>query len=115
MVCLKFLFWAHFYFIFFNIYMLTLDNLIQSFNVSYKFYAHDTQIFLTLVWLANITNCLTAIKAWTSTNVLKLSAEKTKLLFMGSDEMSDKVQPAIDSAYLKTKPFVINLGLTTDF
>ena len=61
------------------------------------FYADDTQIYIGInplenisTRLDNITSCLNDLKVWMSTNFLKLNIEKTNVLFIGKQSVLDK-------------------------
>uniref|UniRef100_A0A4W3GIG5 Reverse transcriptase domain-containing protein n=1 Tax=Callorhinchus milii TaxID=7868 RepID=A0A4W3GIG5_CALMI len=73
----------------FNIYMLTLGDIIRRHGVNFHMYADDAQLYLSASPLnsrttAVLTECLSDIKSWMRANFLQLNVNKTEPLQIGS-------------------------------
>ena len=75
----------------FILYTKDLGKIAQMHGLSIHIYADDTQIYISfkpisekIDTISRIENCLNDIKVWMTNNFLKLNADKTKLLFIGS-------------------------------
>jgi len=75
--------------LFFSIYTQPLEKIIQRHNVSFHFYADDTQLYLSFdpsesqAAAAKLDHCLSGIRDWMAANFLKLNDEKTDLVLIG--------------------------------
>ena len=91
--------------ILFYIYMLPQGYLICRHNISFHFYADDTQIYLNCdpennraeQNNANLLNCLNDIHTWKSPNFLQLNADKTEILIIGQDSTSNQISNSLGS------------------
>ena len=82
--------------ILFSIYMLPLGEIIRNHNISFHFYADDTQLYLSvkpneLNKLAVLHECLNDVQSWLSQNFLQLNPDKTEVLIIGPKHVSDLI------------------------
>ena len=82
------------------IYLLPLEILISKHGLGLHAYADDTQLYVSIkpinqcvvdIGLAKLENCLTDIYTGMSQNKLKLNADKTDCLVMGTTQMRAKI------------------------
>lgn len=73
----------------FSLYMLPLGSIFKKYNVSFHYYADDTQIYPPLQqnhFLTPILECLNDIKGWLNFNFLKLNENKREIIIFGQSE-----------------------------
>ena len=84
----------------FLIYLLPLGKLIRKHGLELHIYADDTQLYLAIkpitqhavdMGVARLEGCLTDIYTWMSQNKLKLNAEKTEVLVLGTPKQRAKI------------------------
>ena len=112
----------------FLIYILPLHRLILSHRLSVHGYADDTQVYLSISDPTNsdtvrreclgLEKCLADIHCWMSANMLKLNAEKTKELVVGTSSKLksldlDSLTVAGSHVIITDKP-IRNLGVKMD-
>ena len=84
----------------FLIYFLPLGKLIRKHGLELHIYADDTQLYFAIkpitqqavdIGVARLEGCLTNIYTWMSQNKLKLNADKTDVLVLGSPKQRAKI------------------------
>ena len=84
----------------FLIYLLPLGKLIRKHGLELHIYADDTQLYLAIkpitqqavdIGVARLEGCLTDIYTWMSQNQLKLNADKTEVLVLGTPKQRAKI------------------------
>ena len=78
----------------FSLYTYPLCQIIKSYkNISYHFYADDTQLYCKLssstisTDLSNLSKCLSDVQNWMNSAKLKLNPDKTEFIVFGSESM----------------------------
>ena len=99
-----------------------LGDIMKRHDMNFHFYADDYQVYFSFdsVSSATITRiepCLQVIATWMSLNKLKLNGDKTKLLVIGSRNLSASQLPsfkAIDGSVIQPLHFARNIGVIFD-
>jgi len=108
--------------ILFTLNMLPLGNIIRKHSIKFNCYADDTQLYLSIKpeesnQLAKIQACLKDIKTWMTCNFLMLYSDKTEVILLGPEHLSDQlscdVVPA-DRFALASNTTVKNLSVIFD-
>ncbi len=107
----------------FCIYMRPLELILQGHDISYHFYADDTQLHLSFdpcdsnTAVNRLNNCLADIRSWMSDNYLKLNADKTELILIGNPKRVAKVQHfelTLGDSVVRPSSSARNLGVIFD-
>ena len=81
----------------FTLYTTPLSSVIQSHNLDHHLYADDTQIYVSLITpdtcrsLNQLMDCLQDVSLWMKNSKLKLNADKTEFLIIGTSTQRAKV------------------------
>ena len=108
----------------FTLYTTPLSSVIQSHNLDHHLYAGDTQIYVSLTTsdtcrsLNQLRDCLQDVSLWMKNSKLKLNADKTEFLIIGTPTQRAKLSgffpTHILSQSITPAASVINLGVTFD-
>ena len=107
----------------FCIYTQPLEKIIQRHNISFHFYADDTQLYLSFdpseaqAAVAKLDHCLSDIRDWMAANFLKLNDDKTELVLIGHPKRLAKIHDfelSVGSNKVKPSPCARSLGVYFD-
>ena len=106
----------------FTLYTTPLSSIIQSHNLDHQLYADDTQIYASLTTpdtcrsLNQLRDCLQDVSLWMKNSKLKLNADKTEFLIIGTSTQRAKLSGFLPTYILSQRPAasVLNLGVTFD-
>ena len=112
--------------ILFTIYTTPLADIIKHHNLSYHFYADDTQLYITFdpksksslqESIASIEKCAMDIKIWMSQKMLKLNDDKTEVLYITSPYFKKSLSTPnlnIDQSRITATTSARNIGVIFD-
>lgn len=103
----------------FSLYTLPLGHIIRSFNISFQFYADDSQMYLSmnasdLTSVNILTACLADIKTLMSSIFLMLNNNKTEVMLFGPKTHRVSVTQTLASLGLQSTHDARNLGVIFD-
>ena len=108
----------------FTLYTTPLSSVIQSHNLDHYLYADDTQIYVSLTTpdtcrsLNQLRDCLQDVSLWMKNSKLKVNADKTEFLIIGTSTQRAKLNgffpTHILSQSITPAASVLNLGVTFD-
>ena len=108
----------------FTLYTTPLSSIIQSYNLDHHLYADDTNIYVSLAILDTcrslnqLRECLQDVSLWMKNSKLKLNADKTEFLIIGTSTQRAKLSgffpTHILSKSITPAASVLNLGVTFD-
>ena len=108
----------------FTLYTTPLSSVIQSHNLDHHLYADDTQIYVSLTTpntcrsLNQLRDCLQYVSLWMKNSKLKLNADKTEFLIIGTSTQRAKLNgffpTHILSQSITPATSFLNLGVTFD-
>ena len=108
----------------FTLYTTPLSSVIQSYNLDHHLYADYTQVYVSLTTpdtcrsLNQLRDCLQDVSLWMKNSKLKLNADKTEFLIIGTSTQRTKLdgffQTHILSQSITPATSVLNLGVTFD-
>ena len=108
----------------FTLYATPLNSVIQNHNLGHHLYADDTQIYISLATsdtsrsLNQLSDCLQDIFLWMTDSKLKLNADKTEFLIIGTPKLCGKLDGFFPTCILNQTitpaASAKNLGVTFD-
>ena len=107
------------------LYTSPLSDIVKKFNLSYHFYADDSQLYLSLqpttpgngdLAVSNIERCVLEIDHWMLVNRLKLNKDKTELLVISAKHLPVPIVQEISvvSETIRSSQKARNIGVTFD-
>ena len=107
------------------LYTSPLSDIVKKFNLSYHFYADDSQLYLSFqptipgdrdLAVSNIERCVLEIDHWMLVNRLKLNKDKTKLLVISAKHLPVPIvqEISVDSETIFSSQKARNIGVPFD-
>ena len=97
--------------------MLPLGNIIRKYNLSFHFFADDSQLYLPLRsrdCLQTLLECLKEINDWMGDNFLQLNNSKTEVIIVNPSKFKKPIFTDLGSLTSFLKPSAVNLGVIFD-
>lgn len=101
----------------FCLYMLPLGDIIRKYDISFHFYADDSQLYLPLKSsdsIQSLLDCLEDIKIWMSNNYLQLNSDKTEVIVFGPPKSISTVADKLANLTPYIRSHARNLGVILD-
>ena len=108
----------------FSLYVTPLADIAARYGLRYHCYADDTQLYVSFnpktstdVIIRNLEACISSVKCWMQTNMLKLNDEKTEFIVFGSPHFSRKIPSltiSVGTNEIVSSTSVRNLGAQFD-
>jgi len=106
------------------LYTTPLSYVIHSYKLYHHLYAHNTQVYMSLstvgtyISLTQLGDCLSDITGWMTNNKLRLNADKTDLIIIGTSRQCSKstrfFPRPLFSSCIRSSDNVVNLCVTFD-
>jgi hypothetical protein len=107
----------------FSIYLIGLAEVIDSFDINYKLYADDLQLYVACkisdlhITISRLQDCLIAVRTWLTNRLLLLNDSKTEMIVLGTKsnlKHCQNIKVAIGGHLVTPKECIRDLGVWLD-